>query len=73
MTPYSSRSGKRSGVTAYEAGEDYLLVQFHAAVYKYSYASCGPTVVEKMKRLATASKGLSTFIARHQPAYEGKM
>jgi hypothetical protein len=54
MTPYSSRSGKRSGVTAYEAGEDYLLV-------------------EKMKRLATASKGLSTFIARHQPAYEGKM
>lgn len=72
MTHYHSTSGKASGVTAYEIGQDYILVRFERAVYKYSYASCGNAVVEEMKILACASEGLSTYISRHDPGYEWK-
>lgn len=71
MTPYSSTSGKRSGVAAYEIGDDFIIVRFHkTGEYKYSYSSCGRPSVEQMKALALASNGLSTFIAQHKPAYE---
>ena len=72
MTPYVSTSGKRSGVTAFEIGETFIDVMFHKNVYRYSYKSCDPFMVEKMKELALASKGLSTFIAQEKPAYEWK-
>lgn len=70
MTPYTSTSGKKSGVLAYEIGKDFILVQFQAATYKYSYKSCGQSATDTMKRLALASKGLSTFIAQNDPDYE---
>jgi hypothetical protein len=70
MTPYKSKSGKYSGVTAYQIGRDYIAVQFnHSEVYKYTYSSAGKAVIEKMKSLALANKGLSTYISRHQPPY----
>ena len=72
MTPYLSRSGKKSGVQAYEIGPGYIIVEFPASRYKYSYSSCGREAVETMKKLALASKGLSTFISRHDPVYEQK-
>ena len=72
MVPYNSKSGKDSGVTAYEIKDEYIIVQFNSIRYRYSYKSCGAEAVETMKELARASKGLSTFIARRQPAYDEK-
>lgn len=72
MTPYSSASGKKSGVSAYELGDDYIVVRFYTADYKYSNSSCGGSCVETMKGLALASNGLSTFIAQNKPDYEWK-
>jgi hypothetical protein len=70
MTPYKSRSGKKSGVAGYRIGADYIIVQFtNGTVYKYSYKSCGQTTTETMKQLARASLGLSTFISQNDPAY----
>ncbi len=72
MTSYSSTSGKQSGVSAYEIGSDWIIVQFYSAKYKYSYSSCGQSATETMKQLALESNGLSTFIAQNKPDYEWK-
>jgi hypothetical protein len=70
MTRYGTTSGN-SGVQAYEIGADFILVQFPMKPpYKYSYRSCGRETVEEMKRLAKASKGLSTYISQRKPPYE---
>ena len=71
MTPYSSKSNKSSGVKAYRIGKDYIVVEFEGGrLYTYSNRSAGMKVVEQMKELALASKGLSTYISQHQPGYE---
>jgi len=72
MTPYSSNSGKLSGVKFYEPGDDFIIVQFPSNEYKYSYKSCGKDATEAMKELAFAQEGLSTFISQVQPKYEWK-
>lgn len=72
MTPYSSTSDKKSGVSAYEIGNNYIIVQFYSAQYKYSYNSCGQSATEAIKRLALASSRLSTFIAQSKPDFEWK-
>lgn len=72
MTPYSSASGKESGVTAYEIGVDFIIVRFCSVDYKYSYNSCGQLATEIMKKLALASGGLSTYISQNAPDYEWK-
>jgi hypothetical protein len=64
MEKYLNRDGN-SGVTGYEIGTDGISVQFnHNAVYLYTYKSAGKKVIEKMKELAVAGKGLSTYISR---------
>lgn len=71
MRLYTSRSGKKSGVTAYRAGADFITVQFNGKeVYTYTYRSAGSTAVEAMKKLASEQKGLSTYIAKHDPPFE---
>lgn len=70
MTPYKSKSGKSSGVTAFDIGEDYIRIQFnYTEIYTYTYKTAGEKAVERMKALAKAQKGLSTFISRNQPGY----
>jgi len=70
MTPYKSRSGKQSGVTAFQIGDDYIIVQFnHSENYKYTYDSAGSSTIEKMKSLALVQQGLSTFISQNKPQY----
>lgn len=65
MTRYKNLSGN-SGVSAYEIGEDYLAVEFTSgSVYLYNYESNGKEVIEGMKILAEAGKGLSTFISQY--------
>jgi hypothetical protein len=65
VQPYLNRSGD-SGVVAYDVGPDYIRVRFRGGgTYQYSYASAGQHHVEQMKTLATAGRGLSTYISQH--------
>lgn len=64
MKRYANASG-HSGVTAYEIRPDAITVAFRdGGVYRYTYASAGRDNVERMKLLAAAGRGLSTFITR---------
>jgi hypothetical protein len=64
MERYKNIEG-HSGVTGYEAGTNSIAVEFnHNAVYLYTNKSAGKSVVEKMKRLAKAGRGLSTYISQ---------
>ena len=64
MQRYRNFEG-HSGVTAYEVQEDGISVEFnHDTVYLYTYASAGKHIINKMKKLAEAGKGLSTYISR---------
>lgn len=72
MEPYTSKSGKKSGATGFETGADRIVIEFGGPCYLYTYASCGKTHVETMKRLALASGGLSTYVTQNRPPYESK-
>ncbi len=64
MKKYKDITGN-SGVTAYAIDSKSISVEFnHEAIYLYSYASAGKKTIEKMKRLATDGKGLSTYISQ---------
>lgn len=64
MQPYKNLEG-HSGVTAYETAAESITVEFnHEAIYLYTYKSAGKKVIEKMKRLAVAGRGLSTYISQ---------
>lgn len=66
MKSYSNRSGK-SGVEAYEIGENYIQVVFKDSTvrnYLYTYNSTGKENIEKMKQLAESGLGLNSFISR---------
>lgn len=64
MKRYKNLEG-HSGVTGYELNDDSIRVEFnHDTVYEYTYASAGRRIIEKMKRLANAGKGLSTYISQ---------
>ena len=69
LTPYGDRSGS-SGVTAYASGQRAIVVRFGpGATYRYTVESAGHDAVERMKALAAAGQGLSTWISRHDPGY----
>lgn len=63
MTMYGNQAGN-SGVLSYETGPDSITVRFvFGGTYVYSVASAGPANVQRMKELAAAGRGLSTFIS----------
>ena len=65
MKLYKNLSGN-SGVKAFEIGLDFIRIQFHdGPVYLYTYQSASPDSVDKLKQLAKAGKGLSTFLNQH--------
>lgn len=65
MQRYKNLDGG-SGVTAYESSAEAIVVQFsNGSVYEYDYASAGRRNINRMKALAEAGKGLSTFISRN--------
>lgn len=65
MKKYRDISGK-SGVTAWDAGADFIRVRFHGPeIYTYNYIKPGEEVVERMKELAVQGRGLSTYISQH--------
>jgi len=62
---YRNLSGN-SGVVSYETGPDWIAVTFRGGTtYLYDESEPGSEAVEKMKRLAAAGRGLSTYISQH--------
>ncbi len=66
MTIYRNRGGN-SGVSAFEIGDDYIMVKFSGTskTYTYSYRKAGSTHVENMKNLAQDGRGLNSYIYRY--------
>jgi hypothetical protein len=65
MRPYENLSGK-SGVTAYQIGDTFIIVEFRdGSTYAYTNSTTGISNIQIMKRLAVKGSGLSTFISRH--------
>jgi hypothetical protein len=63
MERYANLSGD-SGVALYEIGSDSIRIQFsEGSVYLYTCSSAGAGNIERMKKLASAGRGLSSFIA----------
>lgn len=59
---YKNLSGD-SKVAAYEIVKDGMTIRFtDASVYRYTNQSADPANISKMKTLATAGKGLGTFV-----------
>jgi hypothetical protein len=59
---YKNLSGV-SKVSRYEIQKDMMTIRFtDSSVYCYTNQSADPVNIEKMKELATAGKGLGTFI-----------
>ncbi|MGZ4044537.1 MAG: hypothetical protein ACXVO9_15135 [Bacteroidia bacterium] len=74
MTRYRNRGGN-SGVKSFDLGDTYIKVTFaNGEIYVYDYLVPGKKHVEKMKILARAGKGLSTYISRYiQEKYSEKI
>jgi hypothetical protein len=55
-----------SGVSTYEYGADYIVVQFKdGGKYEYTHQSAGMQNIEQMKLLADQGDGLNAFINRY--------
>ena len=74
MHPYQS-SNRDTGVIAYQNGVDHIAVQFKdGTVYLYTNKSAGQDSINKMKELAEAGAGLTTYINQHvKDCYEAKI
>lgn len=74
MQRYANRSGE-SGVVAYEIGAGSITVEFVGGDrYLYTDESAGVAKIAKMRELALAGRGLSTFISRQvRTAYACKL
>ncbi|MGH7508929.1 MAG: hypothetical protein ACREMZ_05620 [Gemmatimonadales bacterium] len=58
--------GRDTGIVAYEVGNDFIRVQFvDGSVYLYDAIRPGMNHVERMKELAVAGQGLTTYINQH--------
>ncbi len=71
MQPYRNLSGK-SGVSAYEYGDDWIGVQFKRGfTYKYQASKIGTAHISTMKRLADSGAGLATYISKNPDVRNG--
>lgn len=65
MKRYANLSGD-SGVEAYAIAPGRITVRFRGgATYVYDRRAPGAAAVAEMQRLATAGRGLATYITRH--------
>jgi predicted kinase len=74
MERYANLSGE-SGVEAFEILTDSIHIRFRSGeTYVYSARTPGPRALKRMKALARAGRGLSTYIAREvKDRYESKL
>jgi hypothetical protein len=72
MTPYLNKSGN-SRIFGFETTANSLTVEFENRIkFLYDEAGAGAGLLERMKSLAIAGKGLGTFIDMNQPPYTRK-
>ncbi len=78
MQTYANLSGQ-SNVAQYENNSDNIVVKFKTKnkdrcdTYKYTHRSAGTSHVEEMKGLATAGRGLNSYITKYvRKVYESK-
>lgn len=65
MQRYGNLDGN-SGVSYYEAGPDFIRIQFlGGSIYRYDHQRPGRDHVEEMKTLASSGRGLSSYLSRH--------
>ena len=68
---YRKLSGE-AGVQAYAHGPGWIHLQFvRGGTYEYTSRSVGRANLQKMKRLAHAGEGLTTFINQHPEVKNG--
>jgi hypothetical protein len=73
VQPYRNLAGN-SGVAAFEILRDGIKVRFaNGATYLYDDHVPGQARVEKMKQLARAGRGLSTYISQFGGQYAEKV
>ena len=66
MQTYRDINGD-SGVSAYDFGDDWIIVQFkRGGTYEYRAAKIGYTHISTMKRLADSGDGLNAYINTHK-------
>lgn len=71
MKAYRDINGD-SGVSAYDYGNDWILVQFkHGGKYEYRASTIGTTHIETMKSLADSGDGLNAYINTHPDVRNG--
>lgn len=74
MQHYANLSGQ-SNIASYENGPDYIKVQFWTGYWKhyiYTNISAGASTIQHMQQLASAGRGLNSFISRNKPFYASK-
>jgi hypothetical protein len=65
VIPYGA-SDRNSGVVAYRTGPDFIVLKYRdGGIYVYNYNRPGREHVDRMKELAIAGKGLTTYINQH--------
>lgn len=68
FVPYANRAGN-AGVVAYRVGRGFIDLEFRGGErYRYDDATTGRANVERMRALAEAGRGLTTFVSRHVKA-----
>jgi phosphopantetheine adenylyltransferase len=75
MNQYFSKSGKKTGVIAYQIEEESILLNYNSKSGKiksimYSYDISGVKHVEKIKKFARRSKNLNTYLAKNKIHYK---
>ena len=67
MIKYVSASGKQSGVSTFDIGDTFIIIEFQESrKYKYTISLNDQETIEEMKLLAQSGEGLSTFISRNR-------
>jgi hypothetical protein len=71
VQPYQNLSGN-SGIVEFKNRPDFIIVRFSDGdLYVYNAERIGRDRVEKMKNLAVAGRGLSTYINQHPEVRQG--
>lgn len=75
MEQYKKNNSGTSGVEFYEIENEDIVVQYvDGRIYRYTYASAGKENIEKMKQLAIAGVGLTTYINQYvKNNYESRL
>ena len=74
MTRYANLGGD-SGIASYDLGAGNIVVHFQGgSAYRYTNASAGTGNIAEMRRLASAGRGLNSFInTQVKYGYESKL